>query len=319
MKRSILEEKRVLITGATGFIGSNLLRRCIKDGAEVSIFIRKDSNLWRIKDVLANVKKLKVDLVDKEAVEKSVNKIKPEIILHAAVYGALSGQLDKRRIMAVNLKGAVNLIDSCKKFDFELFVNSGSSSEYGLKPRAMREDDILKPFGPYGVSKAIAGLYAQKTARDCKKPIITLRLFSPYGYFEDYNRLIPSVILSCLRGQDIKLSSPRSVRDFIFIDDVVDAYLKAIEYREKTSGVIFNIGSGTQHKIEDVVWKIIKLTGSKVKPEWGSLKNSRIEPSRWQANRDKAEKELHWVPLHTLDKGLAKTISWFKKNIHLYA
>ena len=88
MKRSILEEKRVLITGATGFIGSNLLRRCIKDGAEVSIFIRKDSNLWRIKDVLANVKKLKVDLVDKEAVEKSVNKIKPEIILHAAVYGA---------------------------------------------------------------------------------------------------------------------------------------------------------------------------------------------------------------------------------------
>ena len=86
------------------------------------------------------------------------------------------------------------------------------------------------------------------------------------------------MILSCLRGQDIKLSSPRSVRDFIFIDDVVDAYLKAIEYREKTSGVIFNIGSGTQHKIEDVVWKIIKLTGSKVKPEWGSLKNSRIEP-----------------------------------------
>ena len=79
--------------------------------------------------------------------------------------------------MAVNLKGAVNLIDSCKKFDFELFVNSGSSSEYGLKPRAMREDDILKPLAHMGVSKAIAGLYAQKTARDCKKPIITLRLF----------------------------------------------------------------------------------------------------------------------------------------------
>jgi len=319
VKRSILEGKRVLITGATGFIGSNLLRRCIRDGADVSIFIRKDSNLWRIKNVVANVKKLKVDLLDRGAVEKSVNKIKPEIIFHTAVYGALSGQLDKKRIMAVNFKGAVNLIDACKKFDFELFVNSGSSSEYGLKTRAMCEDDISEPFSPYGVSKARAGLYAQKTARDCKKPIITLRLFSPYGYFEDYNRLIPAVILSCLRGQHIELSSPHSVRDFIFIDDVVDAYLEAIEYSEKTSGGIFNIGSGTQYKIEDVVWKIIKLIGSKVKPEWSSLKNSRIEPSRWQANRDKAEKELHWVPLHTLDKGLAKTISWFKKNIHLYA
>ena len=221
--------------------------------------------------------------------------------------------------MAVNLKGAINLIDSCRKLDFELFINSGSSSEYGLKPKPMNEDDILEPFSAYGISKAMAGLYAQKTAQDSKKPIITLRLFSPYGYFEDYNRLIPTVILSCLRGQHVELSSPCSVRDFIFIDDVVEAYLKTLEYKDKMRGGIFNIGSGIQYKIEDVVRKIIKLTGSRVSPEWESLKNPRIEPSRWQANRDKAEKELHWAPIHTLDKGLIKTISWFKKNLHLYA
>jgi len=318
VKRSILKGKRVLITGATGFIGSNLLRRCVKDGADVSIFIRKDSNIWRIKDVLANVEKFKVDLVDKETVQKSVNKIKPEIILHTGVYGALSSQSDRKRIMEVNLEGTVNLIDCCKKFDYDLFVNSGSSSEYGLKPQAMREDDTLEPFSPYGVSKAMAGLYAQKTAQDCRKPIITLRLFSPYGYFEDYNRLIPTVILSCLRGQNIKLSSLHSVRDYIFIDDVVDAYLKAFECRKKIAGIIFNIGSGTQYKIEDVVKKIIRLTGSKVKPVWGSLKNPRIEPARWQADISLARKELHWLPGYTLDKGLAKTIEWFRRNIKLY-
>ena len=319
MKRSISKGKRILITGATGFIGSNLLRRCVKYGADVSIFIRKNSNLWRIKDVMSYVKTFKVDLVDKETVKKNVNKINPEIIFHAAVYGALVSQSDRKRMMEVNLQGTLNLLDCCKKFNFELLVNSGSSSEYGLKTQPMREDDILEPFSPYGASKAMASLYAQKIAKDYEKPIITLRLFSPYGYFEDYNRLIPAVILSCLRGKHIKLSSPRSVRDFIFIDDVVDAYFKAFEMRGKIPGGIFNVGSGTQYKIEDVVKKIITLTGSKVKPEWGSLKNSRIEPSRWQANRDKAEKELHWVPLQTLDEGLTKTINWFKKNIHLYA
>lgn len=319
MKQSVLKGKRVLITGATGFIGSNLLRRCVKDGADVFIFIRRNSNMWRIKDILANVKKFNVDLSDKEAVKKSVNKIKPAVIFHTAVYGALSSQSDKKRIMAVNLEGTINLVDCCKKLDFELFVNSGSSSEYGLKTRAMREDDILEPFSPYGVSKAKAGLYAQKIAQDYKKPIVTLRLFSPYGYFEDYHRLIPAVILSCLRRHHIKLSSPYSVRDFIFIDDVVEAYLKAFEYKEKISGETFNIGSGIQYHTEYVVKKIITLTGSKVKPEWGSLKNSRIEPSRWQANRDKAEKELQWCPHQSLDGGLSKTITWFKKNIHLYA
>ena len=89
MKRSILEGKRVLITGATGFIGSNLLRRCIRDGADVSIFIRKDSNLWRIKNVVANVKKLKVDLLDRGAVEKSVIKLSlksSSILLYMALY-----------------------------------------------------------------------------------------------------------------------------------------------------------------------------------------------------------------------------------------
>ena len=319
MKQGVLRGKRILITGATGFIGSNLLRRCIKGGADVFIFIRKDSNTWRIKDVMANVKKFLVDLTYKETIEKSVNKIKPEIIFHTAVYGVASNQSDRERMTAVNLKGTLNLIDCCKKIDYGLFVNSGSSSEYGLKTQAMREEDILEPFSPYGVSKAMAGLYAQKIARDCNKPIVTLRLFSPYGYFEDHNRLIPAVILSCLKGENINLSSPHSVRDFIFIDDVVDAYLNVFECRDKISGVIFNIGSGIQYRIEDVVKKIIKLTGSKVKPQWGFLKNPRVEPSCWQANQDKAEKELCWVPAHTLGKGLAKTIKWFKKNINLYA
>ncbi|MFH0738940.1 MAG: SDR family NAD(P)-dependent oxidoreductase [Candidatus Omnitrophota bacterium] len=314
----MFKRKKILITGATGFVGSNLLRYFIKEGADIYIFTRKESNKWRINDVLAKVKEFKVDLTDKDSLSRIVMRISPQIIMHTAVYGNFPGHYGSKRIMDVNLKGTVNLINSCKGIDFELFVNSGSSSEYGLKLHPMNEQDPLNPLGPYGASKAAAGLYAQKAAWEYNKPIVTLRLFSPYGYFEDAGRLIPSVILACLKGRKLQLSSPRSVRDFVFIEDVVDAYIKAFKNRKKISGGIFNIGSGSQHTIKYVVTKIISLTNSKIKPNWGSLDNLRVEPKRWQANIRKAKNELGWLPAYSLDKGLSKTISWFKHNIDLY-
>jgi len=318
MESDTFSRKKILITGATGFIGSNLLRYFVKEGADTYIFTRQESNKWRINDLLAKVKEFKVDLTDRDNLKRVVARIRPEIILHTAVYGNFPGHSDSKRIMDVNLKGTVNLIDSCKKLDFELFVNSGSSSEYGIKLKPINEEDLLEPLSPYGASKAAAGLYAQKTARDYKKPIVTLRLFSPYGYFEDADRLIPSVILSCLRGRKLKLSSPYHVRDFVFIEDVVDAYVKAFKSRKKICGMAFNIGSGTQHTIKYIVTKIIGLTNAKIKPVWDSLDNPRIEPKHWQANIRKARQELHWLPGHNLDKGLSKTLDWFKRNINLY-
>lgn len=318
MKSNMFSRKKILITGATGFIGSNLLRYFMNEGADIYIFTRKESDKWRINDVLTRVKEFRVDLTDKDGLSRIVARISPQIILHTAVYGNFPHHSDSKRIMDVNLKGTVNLIDSCKGLDFELFVNSGSSSEYGLKLHPVDEQDSLKPLGTYGASKAAAGLYAQKTAQAYNKPIITLRLFSPYGYFEDANRLVPSVILSCLRGRRLKLSSPHSLRDFVFIEDVVEAYVKAFKNRKMVSGGIFNIGSGSQHTIKYVVTKIIGLTGSKIKPEWGSLHNPRIEPKHWQANIRKAKEELDWLPGYNLDKGLSKTINWFKRNIDLY-
>ncbi len=317
-KNNIFNRKKILITGATGFIGSNLLRYFIKKGADIHIFTRKESDKWRIRDILPRVKEFRVDLTDKDDLNRIMAKINPQIILHTAVYGNFPDHSDPKRIMNINFKGTLNLIDSCKKLDLELFINSGSSSEYGPKFHPINEESPLKPLGPYGASKVAASLYARKIAQAYKKSIITLRLFSPYGYFEDANRLIPSVILSCLRGKRLKLSSPYSVRDFIFIEDVVDAYVKAFENKETASGEIFNIGSGSQHTVRHVVNRIIRLTGSKIKPEWDSLDNPRIEPKHWQANIRKAKEKLHWLPAESMDKGLSKTINWFKRNIDLY-
>ena len=312
-----LKGRGVLITGSTGFIGANLVRRFLKIGAEVHILTRTTSNKWRINDIFKDVNEYCVDLLDYEKLASIVLDIAPEIIVHTAVYGGYPLQKDIKEIIETNFIGTVNLVNACKKVDFELFVNTGSSSEYGIKSKPMTEEDILEPVDDYGVSKAAATLYCQAVARREKIPVVTLRLFSPYGYYEEPARLIPAVVTSCLKGRNPEVSSPNSVRDFIFIEDVMDAYMKVTKTSD-ISGGIFNIGYGEQHSVREVVNMIVELTGNNVRPEWGSVPKRAIEPNVWQADITKAKDVFKWEPKYSLEKGLAKTVKWFMENMNLY-
>jgi nucleoside-diphosphate-sugar epimerase len=313
-----MKNKKILITGATGFIGANLAEYFLEKGADVSIFTRGTSDKWRIRSILRNVTEYSVDLKEAVKLEKIIKKIKPQIVIHAAVYGGHSFQSNASKIIEANFTGTVNLINVLKGAGIELFINTGSSSEYGVKSEPMKESDLLEPFSEYGVTKAASELYCHAVAKKENMPVVTLRLFSPYGYYEEKNRLVSSVILSCLKFKNPKLSSPDSVRDFIFVEDVINAYKKVIDNKDKVKGEVFNIGSGKQYAIEDVVKNIVKLTGNKVKPEWGRIANSRQEPKCWQADISKAGRLLNWKPEFSLRQGLEKDISWFKRNTALY-
>ncbi len=309
--------KRILITGATGFIGANLVHHFFEKG-EVAIFTRKTSNKWRIKDVLPRVSEYSVDLTDKKKLEDVISKLKPEIVFHTATYGGFPFQNNSNKIFETNFIGTFNLVNACVKIGFDVFVNTGSSSEYGIKDNPMKESDLLEPINFYGVAKASATLFCQMIAKKENLPIATLRLFSPYGYYEDPSRLIPSVAASCLRGKNPEVSSPDPVRDFIFVEDVASAYRKVVENSEKISGEIFNIGFGRQHSVGEVVEEIVKLTGNKVKPLWGTVHNPRKEPKMWQADIDKARETLGWVPKWDLKAGLVKSLDWFRRNVEFY-
>jgi nucleoside-diphosphate-sugar epimerase len=314
----MLKNKTVLITGATGFIGANLTRRCQDAGAETHIFTRTVSNTWRLQDRLQDVRGYDVDLLDSENVKTMVHNIQPEVIFHTATYGGYPFQKEPQQIVQANLIGTLNLLDACAQTDFEIFVNSGSSSEYAIKNASLQEDDLLTQSSFYGISKAAATLFCKLKAQETDLPITTLRLFSPYGYYEDASRLIPSVILACLSGQSPQLSSPQSVRDFVFIEDVIDAYMKVVEQPQKAKAQIINIGSGQQHAICEITDKIIELTRSKEKPQWHSIPNPRIEPKMWQADISKAKELLGWQPAYALTAGLEKTVTWFRNNESLY-
>ena len=317
-----MDNKKILITGATGFVGANLLRKLIDSKNDIHVIIRSTSNLWRINDIIDKVNAHVCDLTNRESVEKLVLKIKPQIIFHLAVYGGYQFQKESSKIINTNLIGTINLLDACCKIGFECFINTGSSSEYGLKDKPMSENDLLEPINDYGIAKAAATLYCQAIGRRENLPIFTLRLFSPYGYYEGPTRLIPYLIISCLKNKELKIFTPDAVRDFIFIEDLIKAYFMIVENKEGVlPGDIFNIGSGDQYTVKEIFEIIKKLTKYTKKPKWGKMENDNKEIKNlkmWIANISKSKIFLNWSPEYSIENGLEETIKWYRDHLYLY-
>lgn len=316
MEGDLLEN--ILITGSTGFIGACLLENLVKENYNVSIIIRKKSNLWRINKFLDKVNVYYCDICDKKTVSDVVDKIQPDYIFHLATYGAYYFQNDDDQIIKTNIIGTKNLVDACNKIDYKAFINVGSSSEYGIKNKRMSEGDLLEPINTYGVSKASATLYCNMISKVLKKPIGTVRLFSVYGRYEDKSRLFPSIILSCLNGENPKLANQHAVRDFIYVDDVVN-FMKYVAFNQKIGGKIYNLGSGIQHSIKDVFDKAKEISGADIIPLWGSLEGRKSDTPVWVSDMSVVKKQLGWMPEYSLERGITETIEWFKNNRHLYS
>lgn len=308
-------KKNFLVTGGTGFIGSNLVKELVKKGEHVSIIVSKNINKnSRIKDIESKLDIYECNLRS-ESLKSLIDKVKPDFIFHLAAYGVPPEEDNVLDMIDFNLKGTANLIEAVKQNPFKLFINTGSCVEYGIKEEDMRETDILKPINNYGVFKSATTLYCQKEAIRNNLPIINFRLFSTYGYFDQKYRLIPAVIRNAIANEPIKVSSPTNIRDFIFIDDVVSAYLNVTGVLVP-NGEIFNIGSGKQHSVKEIVDLCLEISRSKSEVRWGALSNQKrsVEPLRWQADISKAKKVLGWEPKITIEEGLQKTIEWFREN-----
>jgi nucleoside-diphosphate-sugar epimerase len=310
---------RVLITGATGFIGANLAHFFVNEKTDVHILLRESSNTWRINSILSILNKHYCDLTDREDIKKIISEIRPNIILHLAMYGGYPFQSDSLKMININYIGTINLLDACIEEGFDCFINTGSSSEYGIKEKPMKESDLLEPIDIYGASKSAATLYCQALAKKYNLPIFTLRLFSPYGYYEESTRLIPYLIVSMLKNQKIKISSPYAVRDFIFIEDVIDAFIKIIDKKDQIpAGTILNVGSGFDTKVIEVFETLKRVIGYQMDFYLEGFPRDSDKLQVWRANTKKIQKILGWRPKYNLRDGLIKTIKWFRENIHLY-
>lgn len=306
--------KRVVVTGGTGFIGANLARRLVSEGHDVHLFVRENHTPWRIEGIRRDVRLHEVRLEEKDLLSRKIEAIRPDWIFHLATHGAYSYQRDLGAMVQTNIIGTIHLVEACLKTGFEAFVNTGSSSEYGIKDHAPSEREWLEPNSNYAFTKASATLFCRHIAHRESVHLPTLRLYSIYGPYEEPTRLIPTLIVQGMKGRLPPLVSPTIARDYVFVDDAVKAYLLAAICSKGERGAIYNVGTGIQTSLREVVDLTQQVFGMKENPVWGSMSNREWDTEIWVSDNRKIREELGWEPRQTFPQGFFQTVQWFRDH-----
>lgn len=304
---------RFLVTGAAGFVGANISRRLVERAEEVHVLVKPTTSLWRLEDLLDRLELHTGDITDASYVDKMVDEVKPTVIYHLATHGAYHYQDEAEQILRTNVMGLWHLLRACSRVGYHLLVNTGSSSEYGATQHAMRETDMLDPNSFYAVSKAAQSLLCRHVGRTGRGPVVTLRLFSVYGPYEEPTRLIPQLMMSALEDRGIDMVSPQTVRDFVYVDDVVNVYLE-VEKLGAVSGAILNVGTGVQTSLGTIVEKMGRVNGSAIRARWNSMQARPWDSSIWVSDVTNLRRNIGWVPETTVEQGLARTLEWFRRH-----
>jgi nucleoside-diphosphate-sugar epimerase len=306
--------KRVLITGGTGFVGANLARYALQAGHDVHLLVRRNHDPWRIQDLQSHLRRHVATLEDRDAVHSVLRDVRPDIVFHLAVHGAYSWQTDVDAIIRTNFLGTIALVEACVAAGCGVVVNTGSSSEYGYKDHAPRETELIEPNSHYAVAKAAATLYCRFSAEAHHLRIPTLRLYSVYGPYEDPRRLIPALLLRALEGNLPPMANPQTARDYVYIDDVVNAYWRAATAELSDSGAVYNVGTGMQTTLLDIVEVVRDLTGISAVPVWGALRDRAWDTNTWRSDPTRIMSELNWRAETDLATGLRRMLQWFSEN-----
>ncbi len=305
---------RVALTGGAGFIGANLARALLRRGYDVHLLNRATHATWRIAPIRRDVALHVVDLADLSSVEDAFRTIRPDLVFHLAQAGGYSWQTNVGDMAATNYFACINLLQAAKAFDTRVVVNTGSSSEYGLKAHPTRETDCPQPDSDYAATKAAGTLYCRQWARREGRLVPTLRPYSIYGPFEEPMRLLPRLVSFGLDGRLPPLADPDTARDFVHVDDAVAAFLRAVETPLADPGAIFNICSGQQTTLRETVGATCRVLDVAAVPSWGTMRSRAWDTPCWVGDPGRARRELGWTATTSLDAGLRKFGEWLESE-----
>lgn len=311
-----LQHKKILITGATGFIGIKVTERLVELGSSISLLIRNQAAINKIPFLKDKVKIYEADITNFKKVKEIVTLIKPQIVFHIAAFGVYTytdtNDKNIKTMIDVNIEGTINLLLSLKDTPCKLFINTGSCFEYGDSKTPFSEDSKLTPSNIYGITKVTSTLMAHELAQNFNIPIVTLRPFTVYGPGEGERRFIATVIRNCLVGQDIQIPEQKIVRDFIFIEDVVRAYVMVAD-NDNPRNIVMNISTGVGISLEEAVNIIKALIPSKSVIQKGAFSIRPGEVLSLIGSNKRAKKYLNWQPHYSFEKGLREIIKSIKE------
>ena len=320
-----LQHKKILVTGADGFIGSHLVEHLLREGCTVRAFVFYNSfNSWGWldtlpKEILNKIEIFQGDIRDPNGVRTATKDMDAVFHLSSLIaipfsYHSPDAYID------TNIKGALNVLQACRDSNVSRIVITSTSEVYGTAQYVpINEKHPFQGQSPYSASKIGADRIAESFYRSFDVPVIIARPFNTYGPRQSARAVIPTVITQLLNGaKEVKLGSLHPTRDFNYVEDICRGLI-ALAKCDKAVGKEVNIGSGTEISIGDLVNKIIAL----INPSAGLIsEQARIRPEKSEVERLVCDNRLireltGWTSLVSLDEGLGRTIAWFKEGRNL--
>lgn len=324
---SYWNNKKVLVTGAGGFIGSHLVETLVKSNANVRAFIKYNSkNSWGNLDYLDEIIKKDLDifigdLQDSFAVRKAVNGV--DVVFHlGALIGIPYSYIAPEHYVNTNIKGTLNVLEACLSENTPKLIHTSTSETYGTAQYTpIDESHPLQGQSPYSASKIGADKLAESYHLSFNLPVSTIRPFNTFGPRQSARAVIPTIISQALSGaKKIKLGSSSPVRDFLFVKDTVKGFL-AVAESENSIGKVINVGYGKGISIGELANKILSL----LQKEHIEIitDNQRVRPNTSEVfellcNNNKAKQLVNWEPQFTLEEGLKATIDYIQHNMDKY-
>ena len=305
--------KRVLVTGAGGFIGSHVTRALLARGAEVYAMSSSVSSLLpvRLADIAGDIRIVEANVADRSAMDAMARTVKPELVAHLAAFTHVGKSfLRVDESLTTNIHGTVNLLLALGG-DYERFVYTGTSEIYGDVPTPFREDARVNPVSPYSVSKYAGERYCLMFHEAYGWPVVCLRPFNAYGPWQTPDRVIPEIILTALQGRELLTTEGTQTREFNFVEDLADGFVAALG-APGAEGEVINLGCGQDVAIRDLVRTVLELMGNPIEARIGALPHRPTEIWSMYCDNTRARELLGWRPAHTLDEGLSRTIDWYR-------
>ena len=323
MKKFSWEGKRVLVTGADGFMGSHLTERLIQSGAKVLVYVRGTSNSGTVQYKLKNIfhikEKIAKIITGNIAIRDSIDfikKAKPDIIFHLAADAYVPNSFDHpMEVMETNLIGTLNVLHASMEIEnIERIVCTSSSEVYGNPVYVpMDERHPLNPAHPYGASKVAADRYAFAYYNTYNLPISIIRPFNTYGPRHTYD-VIPKFIRLALRNEPITIyGAGTQTRDFTYVNDMIDAFI-IMGSDKKAIGETVNFGTSIDVSMNDIAKKIVKISESSSKIVHMEKRTSEVK--RLCCDYGKAKKLFGWAPKILINEGLKRNIEWEKERLN---
>ena len=320
-----LKSKKVLITGAGGFIGSHLVEKLLQEQCEVRAFVYYNSfNSWGWLDSfrkhkLDKVEVLAGDIRDTNSVRAATKNI--DIIFHlAALVGIPFSYNSPESYVDTNIRGTLNILQASKDLAVKRVLVASTSEVYGTAMYVpVDEKHPRQGQSPYSATKIGADYIAESFYRSFDLPVVIVRPFNTYGPRQSARAIIPTVITQLLSGKvNTKVGALYPTRDLVYVEDVVDGFIK-IAKSDKTVGEEVNIATQTEISMGDVVKKLINMInpGARIAVDNTRLRPDKSEVERLLGDNTKIKKLTNWKPRFSLDKGLKETVKWFKNKEQL--